>query len=101
MFEETAPFIEVDHQHGAGPVWARDNCVVDSVEEKLAFPNIGMRVIVVRQSLRFTGEARLDERNLRQRARAARGEKLRGRARDVEILGSPQREKREVAEIIS
>jgi hypothetical protein len=61
VIEEPAPLVEVDHEHGASPIGALNDGLVDLVEEGLAIANVGAGMIVVRGATVFIYESWIDE----------------------------------------
>src|ERR1700726_702892 len=98
---KSAPFIEVDDQDCFRPIRTSADCIVDLIEKNLAIPDVGMRMIVLRCAAAFVFKTRIDKCDVRQGAGGGIGQELRERFGNIRVLGSPKREKWQIAKIVA
>src|ERR1700726_2928681 len=98
---KSPPFIEVDDQDCFRPIRTSADCIVDLIEKNLAVPDVGVRVIVLRCAAGFIFKTRIDKGNIRQGAGGRIGQELRERLGNIRVIGSPKREKWQIAKIVA
>src|SRR5439155_18090554 len=74
---------------------------VDQVQKRLARSDVSERMVVVGRAFGFAEESRLDERDVRQRAGCCVRKKRFERTGNRQVAQSPEREKRDVVEVIT
>ena len=98
---KTAPFVEIDHHDRIRPWRARDHRVIDGIQEGLAIADIGVRMVIVREPLGLAQKARIDVGDGGERPGGTIEQELGGRPGDVDVLGAPEREDRDVTEVVA
>src|SRR5204862_521150 len=81
--------------------WPRWDCGIDEIQKCFSVADVGEGMIVVGNPLRLAPKAGLDHRHVWQSAGGTIGEELRGRRADRKVLRTPQRQERDIAEIVT
>src|SRR3954453_7590225 len=97
VVEEPAPLVVGDAKRGPWPQRRVHDGLRDEGEERLAPPDVGVRVVVVGAALVLTEEERVEIAERRQRAGSRLREERLHVSRDREVLLTPQRQERQVA----